>query len=137
MILGRLPGLALDRTGAAVLGAIALIVGGCLSVGEALGAADAPTLALLFGLMTDPDWEPIMLPLARTISSTERPNRWAILDRLSPRSTVYWVASPFLRESALLFWSFFPFSGFPLAEAEALRPDSVTGGTTSITSSPL
>jgi len=51
MILGRLPGLALDRTGAAVLGAIALIVGGCLSVGEALGAADAPTLALLFGLM--------------------------------------------------------------------------------------
>ena len=51
MILGRLPGLALDRAGAAVLGAIILIAGGVLSVGDAFRAADATTLALLFGLM--------------------------------------------------------------------------------------
>ncbi len=51
MILGRLPGLALDRTGAALLGAILLVVGGSLSASEALSAVDVPTLALLFGLM--------------------------------------------------------------------------------------
>jgi Na+/H+ antiporter NhaD/arsenite permease-like protein len=51
MILGRLPGLALDRAGVAVLGAMALVAGGGLTVSEALGAADASTLALLFGLM--------------------------------------------------------------------------------------
>jgi Na+/H+ antiporter NhaD/arsenite permease-like protein len=51
MILGRLPGLALDRTGAAVLGAIILVAGGAMTVSEAWGAADVPTLALLFGLM--------------------------------------------------------------------------------------
>jgi len=51
MVLGRLPGLALDRTGAAVLGAMALIAGGGLGVTDALKAVDAPTIALLFGLM--------------------------------------------------------------------------------------
>ncbi|WP_300157384.1 SLC13 family permease [Solidesulfovibrio sp.] len=51
MALGRLPGLALDRAGAAVLGAIVLVASGLLTVPEALAAADAPTLALLFGLM--------------------------------------------------------------------------------------
>ena len=51
MILGRLPGLAVDRVGVALLGAILLVAGGCLSVGQALSAADAPTMALLFGLM--------------------------------------------------------------------------------------
>lgn len=51
MILGRLPGLALDRTGLALLGAIALMAGGRLSLDQALAALDLPTLALLFGLM--------------------------------------------------------------------------------------
>ena len=51
MVLGRLPGLALDRTGAAVLGAMALIAGGGLGVTDALKAVDAPAIALLFGLM--------------------------------------------------------------------------------------
>lgn len=51
MILGRLPGLALDRTGLALLGAIALLAGGRLSLDQALAAVDLPTLALLFGLM--------------------------------------------------------------------------------------
>lgn len=51
MALGRLPGVALDRAGAAVLGAIALVAAGLLTVSEAWRAADVPTLALLFGLM--------------------------------------------------------------------------------------
>ena len=51
MILGRLPGLALDRTGAAVLGALALVATGTMDVTQAWAAADVPTLALLFGLM--------------------------------------------------------------------------------------
>ncbi len=51
MILGRLPGLALDRAGAALLGAILLVAGGTMTVADAWAAADVPTLALLFGLM--------------------------------------------------------------------------------------
>ncbi|MHC1789222.1 SLC13 family permease [Solidesulfovibrio sp.] len=51
MILGRLPGLALDRAGAAVLGAMVLVAAGTMTVADAWGAADVPTLALLFGLM--------------------------------------------------------------------------------------
>ncbi|MCA1987943.1 MAG: hypothetical protein LDL07_02190 [Desulfarculus sp.] len=51
MILGRLPGLALDRTGLALLGAIVLLAGDRLSLEQAVAAVDLPTLALLFGLM--------------------------------------------------------------------------------------
>lgn len=51
MILGGLPRLALDRTGVALLGAIALIASGDMTLHEAAAAVDAPTLALLFGLM--------------------------------------------------------------------------------------
>lgn len=51
MILGRLPGLALDRAGAALLGAIILVTGGAMTVSAAWSAADVPTVALLFGLM--------------------------------------------------------------------------------------
>ena len=51
MILGRLPGLALDRAGVALLGAILLIVTGRMSMAEAWQAVDLPTIVLLFGLM--------------------------------------------------------------------------------------
>ncbi len=51
MILGRLPGLAIDRTGLALLGALLLLVGGRVSLSEGWGSMDVPTLALLFGLM--------------------------------------------------------------------------------------
>jgi Na+/H+ antiporter NhaD/arsenite permease-like protein len=51
MILGEIPGLALDRSGIALLGAIALIASGRLSPDEAWLAIDIPTTALLFGLM--------------------------------------------------------------------------------------
>lgn len=51
MFLGRLPRLALDRTGVALLGAIVLIVSGVLPPQTAWLAIDLPTLGLLFGLM--------------------------------------------------------------------------------------
>jgi Na+/H+ antiporter NhaD/arsenite permease-like protein len=51
MILGELPGLALDRSGIALLGAIAILASGRLSIDEAWLALDVHTLALLFGLM--------------------------------------------------------------------------------------
>jgi Na+/H+ antiporter NhaD/arsenite permease-like protein len=51
MFLGRLPHLALDRTGVALLGAILLIVSGTLTPEAAWLAVDLPTLGLLFGLM--------------------------------------------------------------------------------------
>ncbi len=51
MILGEIPGLALDRTGIALLGAIALLVFEKVSPEAAWIAIDVPTMALLFGLM--------------------------------------------------------------------------------------
>ena len=51
MLLGGLPGLRLDRTGIALLGAIALVALGCLTPAQARDAIDVPTIALLFGLM--------------------------------------------------------------------------------------
>ncbi len=51
MILGEIPGLALDRTGIALLGAIALIALGTVAPLEAWQAIDVPTIGLLFGLM--------------------------------------------------------------------------------------
>jgi len=51
MMLGGIPGLALDRTGVALLGAIALLGAGIVSPAAATAAVDMPTLALLFALM--------------------------------------------------------------------------------------
>jgi Na+/H+ antiporter NhaD/arsenite permease-like protein len=51
MLLGRLPRLQLDRTGVALLGAIALVAAGVLTIEEAARAVDLPTIALLFALM--------------------------------------------------------------------------------------
>jgi Na+/H+ antiporter NhaD/arsenite permease-like protein len=51
MILGGIPGLRIDRTGAALLGAIVLVAGGALDSAQAWRAIDAPTLGLLLGLM--------------------------------------------------------------------------------------
>ena len=49
--LGSLPGVALDRTGFALLGAIAMVACGVLGLGDALHAVDMPTILLLYGLM--------------------------------------------------------------------------------------
>jgi Na+/H+ antiporter NhaD/arsenite permease-like protein len=51
MALGRVPGLALDRTGVALLGLIVLLATGELTLAEAGAAVDMPTIALLFALM--------------------------------------------------------------------------------------
>ncbi len=51
LALGRIPGLALDRTGFAVLGAVAFLATGSISVEDAKAAIDAPTITVLFGMM--------------------------------------------------------------------------------------
>jgi len=51
MILGEIPGLALDRTGVALLGAIALLFAGKVTPDAAWQAIDVTTIGLLFGLM--------------------------------------------------------------------------------------
>jgi Na+/H+ antiporter NhaD/arsenite permease-like protein len=51
MAFGQIPGLRVDRTGAALLGAIALVVSGETSMRAAWNAIDYQTITLLFGLM--------------------------------------------------------------------------------------
>jgi len=51
MAFGKLPGLRVDRTGAAVVGALAMIVFGAISPKGAWEAVDYRTLGMLFGLM--------------------------------------------------------------------------------------
>ena len=51
MILGGLPFLRLDRTGVALLGAIALISIDALSLDQAVASIHLPTMALLFAFM--------------------------------------------------------------------------------------
>ena len=51
MLLGEIPGLALDRTGVALLGALALVATERVTPAAAWAAVDVPTIALLFGLM--------------------------------------------------------------------------------------
>ena len=49
--LGEIPGLALDRTGFALLGALAMVVLGVVSPAQATAGVDVPTLVLLYSLM--------------------------------------------------------------------------------------
>lgn len=51
MALGRWPGLALDRTGAAVIGAIVLVAAGAADTALILSSIDFSTLVILFALM--------------------------------------------------------------------------------------
>jgi Na+/H+ antiporter NhaD/arsenite permease-like protein len=51
MALGRWPGLAVERTGVAMIGAIVLLASGAVQPAAALAAIDFPTLAILFTLM--------------------------------------------------------------------------------------
>jgi Na+/H+ antiporter NhaD/arsenite permease-like protein len=51
MALGRWPGLKIDRTGIAILGAILLYVGGVAGGADVVAAIDFPTLLILCGLM--------------------------------------------------------------------------------------
>lgn len=49
--MGRYPRLAIDRTGMAVLGALAMVLGGSISAAAAMDSIHVPTLLLLYGLM--------------------------------------------------------------------------------------
>lgn len=49
--LGEIPGLALDRTGVALLGAMLMVATETITFGQATASIDAGTLVLLFGLM--------------------------------------------------------------------------------------
>jgi len=49
--LGHVPGLRLDRTGIAIIGATVMVVGGVIRWDQAVAAVDAHTLVLLFGMM--------------------------------------------------------------------------------------
>ncbi|HIJ90625.1 MAG: SLC13 family permease [Desulfobulbaceae bacterium] len=49
--IGRIPGLMLDRTGIALLGAIAMIASGTVPLTGAMAAIDLPTIILLYALM--------------------------------------------------------------------------------------
>lgn len=51
LAIGRFPGLRVDRTGAAIIGAGLMLATGSLSFDEAIHAVDHPTLVLLFGMM--------------------------------------------------------------------------------------
>lgn len=51
MGLGKMPGLRIDRTGAALVGALAMIVAGSISAKAAWDGIDYRTIGLLFGLM--------------------------------------------------------------------------------------
>jgi len=51
MALGRWPGLAVDRTGVALVGAIVLVASGTVATEAALAAIDLATLVILFALM--------------------------------------------------------------------------------------
>lgn len=51
MGLGRFPGLKIDRTGIALLGAILLLVSGAMDEAALIAAVDFPTLFILLGLM--------------------------------------------------------------------------------------
>ncbi len=51
MMCGRIPGLALDRAGIALLGTLVLLITGRVSLTEGWQAVDVPTISLLFGLM--------------------------------------------------------------------------------------
>jgi Na+/H+ antiporter NhaD/arsenite permease-like protein len=51
MVIGNVPGPAVDRTGIALLGTIELFATGQMNTAGAREAIDVPTVALLFGLM--------------------------------------------------------------------------------------
>lgn len=51
LALGRVPGLGIDRTGFAVLGALGLYAAGAVDDAGVAAAVDVPTLVVLFGLM--------------------------------------------------------------------------------------
>jgi Na+/H+ antiporter NhaD/arsenite permease-like protein len=77
--LGRLPGLRVDRTGVAIIGAAAMVVGGLLPWEDAVRSVDAHTLVLLFGMM-------IVAAYLRLSGFFSLVTLWAIRRAHGPRS---------------------------------------------------
>ena len=76
--LGRVPGLRVDRTGVAIIGAAAMVVGGGLRWEDAVRRVDAHTLVLLFGMM-------IVAAYLRLSGFFSLVTMWAIRRARSPR----------------------------------------------------
>ncbi len=81
--LGGIPGLLLDRTGIALLGAIAMVAFGIVKETDAIAALDFPTLLLLYGLMVvsaqfrlSGFYARVAMSLTRAL---ERPRRFLLL----------------------------------------------------------
>src|SRR5690349_15455368 len=49
--LGKFPGLKIDRTGASIIGAVAMVAFGVVAPGQALHSIDFSTIVLLFSMM--------------------------------------------------------------------------------------
>jgi Na+/H+ antiporter NhaD/arsenite permease-like protein len=77
--LGRLPGLRVDRTGVAIIGAAAMVVGGLMPWEAAVRSVDAHTLVLLFGMM-------IVAAYLRLSGFFSLVTLWAIRRAHGPRS---------------------------------------------------
>jgi Na+/H+ antiporter NhaD/arsenite permease-like protein len=77
--LGRLPGLRVDRTGVAIIGAAAMVVSGLLPWEDAVRSVDAHTLVLLFGMM-------IVAAYLRLSGFFSLVTLWAIRRAHGPRS---------------------------------------------------
>lgn len=95
MVLGEIPGLAIDRSGIALLGAIAILAAGGLSVEEAWGAIDPHTLALLFALM-------VISAQLRLGGFYTRTVRWIAAHATAPEALLRWVVVSAGGLSALL-----------------------------------
>lgn len=81
--LGHYPGLAIDRTGIALLGAILMVASGVITTADAVAAIDFPTIFLLYGLMVlssqyrvSGTYTSIALRLTRLL---DRPERFLLL----------------------------------------------------------
>ena len=82
MMLGRAPGLRLDRTGAALLGAIVVLAGGAVSSTDAWRSIDFGTIGLLFGMM-------LVSAQFRLSGFYSHLTRWLAMRPTSPRRLLF------------------------------------------------
>jgi Na+/H+ antiporter NhaD/arsenite permease-like protein len=78
LALGRVPRLALDRTGCAILGAAAFLLTGLVSLDQVKAALDIPTLSVLFGMMllsAQYRYSGLYAAIAERLAHLDRPRR--------------------------------------------------------------
>jgi Na+/H+ antiporter NhaD/arsenite permease-like protein len=95
MILGRIPGLAIDRPGIALLGGILLVASGHTTLAGAWAGIDPGTIGLLFGLM-------VVSAQLRLGGFYTRLTRWLAAGRSSPERLLFGVVVASGGLSALL-----------------------------------